>query len=475
MSLPSNEEMQHIREGTFLAVPFTSETGIEIGRGPHKLFPHWIGVREKGDPDVPAGVTPDVSIDGFDAINDAFEDGTLSYAVMWGDVGVASWRMRELCSNLIRDGGHFVSIKGDGTLRVDRKTADGWDFVDPTPWMNLDRPTVCVVRYGAIGDAMQAASVLYELKKQGYHVTWLCEKKVHHVLKHDPRIDAFLVQDKGQVPERWLPEYWRVLSERFEKFVNLCEATEGSLLTIPGRANHRWPHELRHEMCNKNYLEFSAQLAELPFHPQHKFYPTDEERARAEARYASCREAVNADPYIVVWALSGSSCHKFYPHQDEVIARILLEIPEAVVYLTGDEACKILEVGWENEPRVRCTSGEGDIRDALALAQVADLVVGPETGTLNAVAFDGNAKIVLLSHSSAENLTKHWVNTESLEPVDTPCFPCHRLHYTTEFCHINDETGAALCATNISASRAWDAVKRAYDAKTVIRKLIGTK
>jgi hypothetical protein len=60
-----------------------------------------------------------------------------------------------------------------------------------------------------------------------------------------------------------------------------------------------------------------------------------------------------------------------------------------------------------------------------ALAQVADVVVGQETGLLNAVAMEPMRKVVLLSHSTHENLTKHWVNTEALTG-DVPCYPCHR-------------------------------------------------
>ena len=51
----------------------------------------------------------------------------------------------------------------------------------------------------------------------------------------------------------------------------------------------------------------------------------------------------------------------------------------------------------------------------------------------------------MLSHSSIENLSKHWTNTVSIVPQNTRCYPCHRLHYTSEHCAEDPETGAALC------------------------------
>ena len=118
----------------------------------------------------------------------------------------------------------------------------------------------------------------------------------------------------------------------------------------------------------------------------------------------------------------------------------------------------MLELGWENEPRVKCLSGEIGIRETLALAQVADVVIGPETGVINAVAFEQNRKVVLLSHSSVENLTKHWVNTVSVKPVDVACYPCHRLHFDRSFCPQDEETGAAVCQRSIHPAVVFEAI-----------------
>jgi ADP-heptose:LPS heptosyltransferase len=179
----------------------------------------------------------------------------------------------------------------------------------------------------------------------------------------------------------------------------------------------------------------------------------------------------DTEPFVIMWALSGSSTHKAYPHMDAVIARVLTEIPHAHFVLVGDHACRSSRPGWENEPRVHCESGKLSIRETLALAQQCDLVIGPETGVLNAVAFESMPKVIFLSHSSEKNLTRDWVNTESLHG-DVPCYPCHRLHYTDEFCPREDETRAALCAFSITPADVWVAVQRAFVGRETINRIL---
>ena len=60
-------------------------------------------------------------------------------------------------------------------------------------------------------------------------------------------------------------------------------------------------------------------------------------------------------------------------------------------------------------------------------------------------------KTVMLSHSSEENLSKHWKNTTTLEPsnYENFCFPCHKIHFGFKTCNRDKETGGAMCAVNI--------------------------
>lgn len=78
--------------------------------------------------------------------------------------------------------------------------------------------------------------------------------------------------------------------------------------------------------------------------------------------------------------------------------------------------------------------------------------------TVNAVAMEPMLKLVLLSHSSPENLTKHWVNTASVEATGVPCHPCHRLHRDFTFCAQHPDTQFAACQSAMSAEAIAEAV-----------------
>jgi ADP-heptose:LPS heptosyltransferase len=351
-----------------------------------------------------------------------------------------------------------------------------------------------VVRYGGIGDMIMASSILPQLKEKGYHVTVMTTPDGQEVVRHDPHIDAFMLQDRDQVPNGALPEYWYVWAKKFDAFINLSESVEGNLLPNPGSSRHAWPNAMRQKYLNENYLEFQHELAGLEYKPRPRFYATPEELARVE----TFRAKLGPEAYVVLWALAGSSVHKVYPHSDQVVAQLLIKNPDVRVIFVGDDACRILESHWEAEPRVIRLSGRIGVRETLALAcHGVDCVVGPETGVLNAVSHLGLPKVVMLSHSSVKNLTRNWANTVSLTagPLEAPCFPCHRIHHERTFCpskklpvetiqellavmddnereimgqHIADgmfDTGAALCAYGIAPERVTNAILASQPAK----------
>jgi hypothetical protein len=79
---------------------------------------------------------------------------------------------------------------------------------------------------------------------------------------------------------------------------------------------------------------------------------------------------------------------------------------------------------------------------------------------LNALSLEPVRKIVTLSHSSVENLTRDWTNTVSLAPANTSCYPCHRLHLLEDaFKYCKQQNGVAACQADIPASAMVDAVE----------------
>src|SRR3990167_1571313 len=341
-------------------------------------------------------------------------------------------------------------------FQITQKRTHEFSFRSPKP-----AKTCAVVRYGAQGDMAQITSLFPWLKAQGYHITLYCQPNLgYEVVKHDPYIDRFILQGKGHVPDVFLVEFWDYTAKKYDKWINLCESVEGTLLAVPGRVQFEWPNELRAKYLDRNYLEWLHELAQVPPPYRTKFYATPEEKAWAR------KKAQRWGRKNILWSLAGSSGHKVWPHLDAVIARLMLAYRDVHVVLVGDQFCRLLECGWTKEPRVHCKSGEWSIRESMAFAEVADIIIGTETGLLNAAGCMETAKIITLSHSSREMLTKHWKNTVVLEqPQDVGCakHPCRQLHGhdgTNPWLHCPQDkaTGTALCQFHIDENMMWDAV-----------------
>lgn len=305
--------------------------------------------------------------------------------------------------------------------------------------------TVCLSRYGAFGDMIQLSSVLPELKKQGYQVCVNTTPKGMEILRNDPHIDEFFIQEDNQVPNKELDRYWAYLSGKFDKFFILSESVEGALLAMPGRRGFRWNKAFRHLIMNVDYLEGTHAICEVPYNPNPRFYRSSSERKWAK-RY---RNKMGLNSFVIMWSIAGSSVHKVYPYMNEVMARMLYLHTDVKFILVGDHLSSMVEYHWTKEKRVIRKCGKWSIRESLAMAKECDMVIGPETGVMNAVSFEDMPKILFLSHSSPENIGGSWVNTVVMEPT-SDCYPCHKLHFGFDTCQREDQTGTAKCAASIN-------------------------
>jgi len=320
-----------------------------------------------------------------------------------------------------------------------------------------------VIRYGALGDQLIAGSIAKPLKAEGYHVTWMCTPRGEAVLRHNPHIDAFWVQDENQVPNHELGPYWAALARegRWDRIINLCESLEGSLLQIKERIGYSYGVEARRRIFGTvNYLERTHDIAGLPHQFDQRFYPSRDESAWARDERAKIKGK------LVLWALAGSSIHKAYPWVDRSAVELLAQT-DAHILFVGDEACQHLELAvtdlieqaqrqqrkdWLS--RLHFRSGRWNIRQTFAFItamRADDIVVGPETGVMNAAAFEAPQKLLMLSHSSARNIGSNWpgCTTIAAPSAKAPCQPCHQMHYGFDTCVMDAATGASLCTAHI--------------------------
>jgi ADP-heptose:LPS heptosyltransferase/predicted SAM-dependent methyltransferase len=517
-------------------VPYTRGRGLDVGSGPNRTFPHFITVDNGKDfgkkkvADIHAeGDKLDMFAEG--SLDFVFSSHFLEHVVDYKACLLEWWRVLKVGGFLVlylphanfypnigqpganpdhkHDFHPYTIIKAmDG---VALKSGQGWNLrecedrceedddeysmflvfekrsnstVNKRDYLwqrNPDgKPRALVIRYGAFGDAIMASSILPHLKAQGFHVTLNVSERGYEVLRHDPHIDEFLLQDTDQVPPAALGPYTLEISKRYDRVINLSESIEQAVLTHPQHAQFFYPEDSRRRLFGHvNYLERTHEIAGVPHDYQPRFYKTREEEGKITTLLNTLGViGEDDDPPVLLFVLAGSAVHKTWPYCDTTIAWLLAKT-NARVITVGEENCQLIEqaigmtvmkstrLGCPEEfgelptaeiqkqvnqrigaQRLALLSGKMTIRETMALAQASTIVIGPETGVVNAVSHEDVGKVVMLSHSSRDNLVKHWKNTVALNG-DVSCYPCHRMHYSHKYCPRDENTHAARCMAKI--------------------------
>jgi len=315
---------------------------------------------------------------------------------------------------------------------------------------------VLVIRYGALGDAVMSTPVVRQLKKEGYYVVYNCSDYSAQVLKENPNIDEFLIQAKDVIPNEELGDYWNYIGKDFDRIINLSGTVEDKLLKVQGKSGFDWSHRKRRKECNKNYVDYTMEVAGYPELKGEKteLFFTEQEKNLAKVFLDN-----HKDRFLIIWAMSGSSMHKVYPWSEYVAGSIYQKYGnETLIVTVGDDFSRMLE--W-NLPNTLPRCGIFTVRQSMLMTKHADLVIGPETGIMNAAGCYNTPKIIFLSHSSEENLTKHWKNVTPLHPEDCRCHPCHKLIYV-DTCPSGKVGGRPKCAENIKPETVFKAIEHYF-------------
>lgn len=342
----------------------------------------------------------------------------------------------------------------------------------------------CVARMGGIGDNLMAATVLAPLKKMGYMVEVISAEPNHVVFHHNPHIDKLSVKIPDiDLPKNDLPNWQKWFQSRareYDVFVHASHSCEGRHSMFPTMTAFWWPQDYRRKLCGGNFLETVHDIAGTPYEFGPLYYASEEEKARA----LETKEKIG--PACIGWVLCGSRIDKIYPYTAMAIARIIKELKIPVV-MFGAPIEKEFNMAKTIQDHVALTNGSVDglhlamstntaepggeqfwhIRRALAQVLACDLIVTPDTGPAWAAAFYPMPKICMVSHASAENITKHWVNTVTLhaDPIRVPCWPCHRLHESQDTCVPNKEDNGAACISDISVETLLGKVEALWSAR----------
>ena len=271
-------------------VRYTRGRGLDVGCGAVKPFPHFIGIDAQEFHAGGMSLKPDMKMDATDlsifasqSLDFVFSSHFLQECEDYRKALREMWRV-------LKPWGHLIVYlpsrnlkkveKKEGVLLPHAWTPDefidvmraefkGWNLIENSErnegeeysffqvYFKLksekqfihkaEKPakTAGVVRYGAFGDMLQTAPILAGLKAEGFHVTLHCQAPGSDVVRGDPNIDSLQEQDRDQIPNPELGDYWTWLSKRYDRFVNLSETVEGALLTEADKSKARWTHAAR--------------------------------------------------------------------------------------------------------------------------------------------------------------------------------------------------------------------------------------
>lgn len=335
-----------------------------------------------------------------------------------------------------------------------------------------------VFRSGGIGDSLIASSAVAMLSKQ-YHVEVLCDAPWGCMWENDPHVAKLTELPEGTLPKDQIAwnEWMRKRCKEYERFVNLSHTCEAALAFQVIQSCFDWPAKVRRDWCNKNYLEHAHDVAgvEHDFTIGPRFYPTEDEVNDA------WRVKRTVGPRVIGIPISGSRLDKTWPWLPQLCAKVLRELRIPIILFGGngkdvemsDRVGETVELQNGNRDGLHCCISKDtpelkvkwSVRRNLAQIMTCDMVISPDTGLAWGVAMQEMPKIVLLSHASPTNITKHWVNTTTLhaDQERVPCWPCHLLHADLSTCVKAEKVDASACISDIHDSVVMDHIKASFD------------
>lgn len=339
----------------------------------------------------------------------------------------------------------------------------------------ISKAWACVCRFGGCGDNMVASSVL-PLLAEKYNVEVITKRPHGEIFENNPYISKLSYKRDEDMPSNgkaWQEWFAKRAPEYEGGLFNLSHSMEYHVAFGPDTTAFYWPAAYRRKIAGRNYLEVVHDICGVAHKFEPGFFPTEKERLKASATDVIIR-ATSRSGKVIGWGIAGSRIDKLHPQSRSIVARLIRDEGHAVVMF--GHGGKDFEVAKDIQKFVQLENGSDrglhlalspddnpswPLRRTLTQARKCDALISPDTGVAWSVSMEMMPKIILLSHASPMNITRHWFNTATLAASQerVPCWPCHRLHNDYATCTPNkDETGAA-CISDITIETILSALR----------------
>jgi len=303
---------------------------------------------------------------------------------------------------------------------------------------------VLISRFGAYGDHLHASHLPRLLKeREGFdYVAFEYNTKGAEIYENNPFIDEHIFFEPASEPVRRMPFHmlekrWAVLSQGYDRFINLRNSIEYAYIAMEDQADYYMSDEHRRaKFGGHNYYDQTTIWAGYPQHVGvvGELYFSEEEEAIVQKLYR--REY--SGKFVVIANLSGTSKHKLFYNAEAIVKQFLAWHSDAVCITVGDEDCRNV-VEFKGERIInRCGNfnekGEYEggtrypFRQAMLMTKYAGAVVGCESGLMVAATLLGAPTVQLMTAASIKNHGGDFPNDLSIQSP-AACSPCHKGPY----------------------------------------------
>lgn len=286
-----------------------------------------------------------------------------------------------------------------------------------------------IIRHCAYGDAIHASHLPRLLHASGYTVDVNTNPKGAMVFKNNPFIENLVVEDISQTPAWIIEKHWDVISEGYDKVINLYGSIESDLLAMESENIYYMSQKVRDVRWEGiNYYDHMTVKAGYPDKQgmvRGEMFFTDEEIKIVE-------DWINLPKFqhrnLVMMNLSGTGPHKRMVQAKAIANRLLAMDKNIHIITTASKECESIDFAKDLGDRATSIVGRFPFRQAALITKYMDCVIGCESGLMCAASMWQTPVIQLMTATSITAHCKYNSNDLSLQSP-AKCSPCYKGPY----------------------------------------------